>query len=48
MKETMGSRTLSKSQRCELMGALICVLGHERVDSGGEDMHSVILEQVMC
>jgi len=30
------------------MGALVRLLGHERVDSGGEDMHSVILEQVMC
>ena len=48
MRETMGSRTLSKSPRCELMSALVCVLGHERVDSGGEDMHSVIVEQGMC
>ena len=29
----MGSRTLSKLPRCELMGALVYVLGHERVHS---------------
>jgi len=41
----MGSRTLSKSPRCELMGALVFELGHERVDSDGEDMHAVILDK---
>jgi hypothetical protein len=45
MRETMGSRTLSKSPRYELMGALVCELGHERVDSDGEDMHAVILDR---
>ena len=33
------------SPRCEHMGALVCELGHERVDSDGEDMHVVILHK---